>query len=290
MNMITRLKKMISGNAEKTSPAAPIRSTSPGVRAAYVPALNVDACLKSDVGCIREKNEDSCLYLEPESVEARSDKGLLALVCDGMGGHKGGETASRMACETIAETYYRSRKRPDQAIIEAFKDANRAIWRTARAQPGFLGMGTTSTALIIHGGAAIVAQVGDSRLYLIRNDQIYLMSEDHSAVMEMVRRGAMSIEQARRHEDKNIILRALGTQPEVSVSVWETPFPVLDNDVFVLCSDGCYDLVSDEEIRDIAGSLPPFAAVPKLISVARDRGGFDNITAGVLKIRHPPVA
>ena len=120
-------------------------------------------------------------------------------------------------------------------------------------------------------------------MYLIRDHQIYLMSEDHSAVMEMVRRGAMSLTDARQHEDKNIILRALGPQPTVQVSTWKMPFPMRDGDQFVLCSDGLYDLVRDDEIKQTVITLTPPEACEQLIALANERGGHDNITVGVIQ-------
>jgi serine/threonine protein phosphatase PrpC len=220
--------------------------------------------MSSDAGCHRETNEDCCRFVQPEEPELVRNKGSLALVCDGMGGHAGGEVASRMAVEIIARTYYKSSKSPQVALEEAFQSANRAIHKTTQKHPHLAGMGTTCTALVLHQGAAILAQTGDSRLYLLRGAQIYLMSEDHSAVMEMVRRGAMSLEEARRHEDKNIILRALGVQPEIAVSAWRTPFPVQDQDCFMLCSDGLYDLVTDEEIGQLVCEGDPQSAAEKL--------------------------
>lgn len=145
-------------------------------------------------------------------------------------------------------------------------------------------MGTTCTALMIRKGLAYSANVGDSRLYLVREGQIYLMSEDHSAVMQMVRQGLIALEKARHHEDKNVILRALGTQPNVEVSVWDKPFPVQAGDQFVLCSDGLYDLVEDWEIKQIVLQIAPKAACEHLIALALQRGGHDNVTVGVLKV------
>ena len=145
-------------------------------------------------------------------------------------------------------------------------------------------MGTTCTALAIGAGAAYSAQVGDSRLYLVRGGEIFLMSEDHSAVMEMVRQGRMTIESARRHTDKNIILRALGTQPEVNVATWNTAFPVREGDHFVLCSDGLYDLVTDGEIKQTVLHHVPHAACESLVALAKERGGYDNITIGIVRL------
>jgi protein phosphatase len=265
----------------------PRRLTGPGTRATYPPAFQATVSLLSDTGCVRSVNEDCGRWIEARDVESQGKKGLLLMVADGMGGHAAGEIASRMAVETISRVYYESPRDPKAALAEAFHAANLSIHQAARQKPQFQGMGTTCTALVLRGGAAYAAQVGDSRLYLVRGGEIFLMSEDHSAVMEMVRRGKMTIEEARSHTDKNVILRALGTHPEVSVATWETPFPVQDQDHFILCSDGLYDLVGDEEImRTILGHEPQ-AACEALIALARQRGGHDNITAAIARLSLP---
>jgi protein phosphatase len=272
--MFTRSKKSAAPEA--------IRPTDAGTRAAYPPAFTITAAFLSDRGRRREVNEDAWRYELPDDAR-RAQKGVLALVADGMGGHAAGDIASKLAVTLIARTYYNQPQPPQAALATALEAANRAIYQAAQHQPQLHGMGTTCTALVLHEGAAYSAQVGDSRLYLVRNEQIYLMSEDHSAVMEMVRRGQMTIADARQHEDKNIILRALGTQPEVNVATWQTPFPVRDGDQFILCSDGLYDLVSDEEIRQSVAINEPPAACERLIALACERGGYDNITAGIIK-------
>jgi serine/threonine protein phosphatase PrpC len=124
--------------------------------------------------------------------------------------------------------------------------------------------------------------VGDSRLYLVRGGQIYLMTEDHSAVMEMVKQGLLTLEQARHHPEKNVILRALGSHAEVEITIWEELFPVHEGDRFLLCSDGLYDLVEDNEILQavVAGSAQ--SACEALIALAKERGGYDNITVGIV--------
>lgn len=238
----------------------------------------------SDPGKHRETNEDCCRFITPEEPGKLKSKGVLALVCDGMGGHAAGEIASRAAAEIISRGYYKSSKPPQAALGEAFREANRAIYLTSRKQAHLKGMGTTCTAMVVHDGGVFLAQVGDSRLYLVRGGGIYLMSEDHSAVMEMVRRGMMSLEEARKHEDKNIILRALGSQPEVIVSTWKTPFPVRDQDRFVLCSDGLYEMVTDEEIGKMVTEDEPQEASDRLIALANERGGHDNITVIIVKL------
>src|SRR6185436_2248697 len=119
-----------------------------------------------------------------------------------------------------------------------------------------------------------------SRLYLLRGGEIYLMSEDHSAVMDLVRRGVLNRAAARHHADRNVLLRSRGTRPEVAVTRWEKPFPVRACDAFVLCSDGLYDLVEDAEIKNAASAAEPQAACAALIALAKERGGHDNITVG----------
>lgn len=245
----------------------------------------ITASFRSDIGRHREVNEDCWLLEQPREEATMKQKGILALVADGMGGHAAGDVASKLAASVIRATYYNSAAPPALALEEALHSANRALYQMATKQSHLRGMGTTCTALVLWNDVALSSQVGDSRLYLVRNGAIYLMSEDHSAVMEMVRRGAMSLADARQHEDKNIILRALGPQPAVQVSTWQTPFPLRDGDQFVLCSDGLYDLVRDDEIQQTVSTLAPSAACERLITLANERGGHDNITVGVIQLR-----
>src|SRR2546422_444779 len=208
--------------------------------------FDVVASMLSDVGCVRELNEDSGTYIQPDDPEVLASKGLLILVADGMGGHSAGEVASRMAVEVITRTYYEDGGDPQTALKKAFREANRAIHKTAEKDESKTGMGTTCTALVLQNGTAISAHVGDSRLYLVREGSIYLMTEDHSAVMEMVKAGLITLEQARHHPEKNVILRAMGSHPEVEVTTWQEPFPVRAGDRFLLGSVGLYDVVEDE--------------------------------------------
>lgn len=242
------------------------------------------ASLQTDVGCVRGSNQDCGRFIKPLDSTERKRKGVLALVADGMGGHSGGEVASSLAVEVISQVYYASLNTPVEALEESFNEANRQIYEASSRNDDLKGMGTTCTALAIYRDEAVVAHVGDSRLYLLREGEIYLMTEDHSAVMEMVKQGLLSLEEARRHEDKNVILRALGTAPNVEVSTWKAPLTIHAGDQFILCSDGLYDLVADSEIKEIASSAPDIHfACEQLIDLAKKRGGHDNITVGVLK-------
>jgi protein phosphatase len=246
--------------------------------------LAVTASVQTDVGCHREINEDSSAYVEPADGGLLSDRGRLVVVADGMGGHLAGEVASRMAVDVISRVYYESAGDAMSALKDSFTAANREIYQSSTEVHGRNGMGTTCTALVLRNGTALTAHVGDSRLYLIRSGQIYLMTEDHSAVMELVKRGLLTREQARHHPDKNVILRALGSHSEVEVSTWDEPFPIRDGDRFLLCSDGLYDLVEDKEIMDAVLAGDAHSACAALITLAKDRGGYDNITVAVVGI------
>ncbi len=246
--------------------------------------FEIVATVQTDVGCVREINEDSGRLLRPSGAGQLSDKGTLLVVADGMGGHSAGEVASQMAADVVSRLYYDSREEPGAALKAAVEEANRRIHSAAAADESKHGMGTTCTALALCRGTAYAAHVGDSRLYMMRAGQLYQLSEDHSAVNEMVKMGIITKEQARTHEDKNVILRALGTSPEVEVSTVE-PFGIREADQFLLCSDGLYDLVPDDEISAIlAEAEDVHAAGERLIALARERGGHDNITVGIIAI------
>jgi PPM family protein phosphatase len=246
-------------------------STTPGT-------LFVSASLITDCGCVRDLNEDCCQVVQPSDPEILERKGVLLVVADGMGGYQAGEVASRIAVETVARAYYASDVEPQAALTGAFHDANREIHDFSLARRELHGMGTTCTALAIQGGTAYSAHVGDSRLYIIRSGSIYQLTEDHSVVTQLIKQGALTREAARRHLDRNIILRALGSSATVEVATWEQPLPVRAGDCFILCSDGLYDSVTDDEIRLAAEAQEGDAACEALVATARERGGHDNIT------------
>ncbi len=250
----------------------------------------VVASIQTDKGCVREVNEDHGRHFSPGDPAQLAAKGVLTIVADGMGGHACGEVASEMAVEHVSRLYYEAGGDTSEgdvtaALRHAVEDTNRRIYAASLADKRLSGMGTTCTALVVSRGQAFAAHVGDSRLYILRGGEIYLLTEDHSAVMELVRRGVITADEARRHEDKNIILRALGTAPEVEVSMWERPLPIEAGDQFLLCSDGLCDMVEDDEIkRTLLASSDPHAACEQLVSFAKQRGGHDNITVGVVCI------
>ena len=250
----------------------------------------LDAHVMSDVGCQRELNEDFGKYVRPEDPELRAAKGVLLLVADGVGGHSAGEVASGTAAEVVSRVYYEYEGDMQTSLVAAFKEANREIHQAASGDASLKGMGTTCSALVFNDGAAISANVGDSRLYLVRSDDIYLMTEDDSVVKAMVKHGLITREDARHHPDKNVIVSALGGSPEVTVSTWDAPLPVRVGDHFVVCSDGLSDLVEEQEIHQIVTGASSEEACRKLIDLAKRRGGHDNITVGILGIKAPKPA
>jgi protein phosphatase len=244
----------------------------------------VAASVQTDVGCVREINEDSGRFVRPNDPEVLKEKGVLLVVADGMGGHSAGEVASGMAAELVPRLYFESKDEAQDAFKKAVEEANRRIHAASLEDESKRGMGTTCTALVLLDGQAFAAHVGDSRLYMLRDGKVYLLTEDHSAVMEMVKLGLITMEQARHHEDKNVILRALGTTPEVEVSMLK-PFSVRVGDQYLLCSDGLYDLVPDDEIeRELSANHDIHAAGERLITLAKARGGHDNITVGIVAV------
>lgn len=244
--------------------------------------LRIEAGLTTDAGCVRANNEDSIRVVRPTTPDDLARRGVLAIVCDGMGGHEGGEIASRLAVETIVQRFEEDTNDPATLLQRAVQTANCAIYDAAQRTARLKGMGTTCTALIVRNGFAYAAHVGDSRLYLIRAGDIFLMTEDHSAVMEMVREGTLTLGEARHHPDKNVISRALGGHKDVQVSLWPQPFTIQADDAFLLCSDGLYDVVDDSDLLAVADGVHPQVACDRLVGLARARGGPDNISVCLL--------
>lgn len=254
-----------------------------GASPACASSFVLDADLLSDVGCVRTNNEDSGRIIR-DSNSGHCNR-MLIVVADGMGGHNAGEVASATAISVIEAAYAQMRNEPAGQLKEALENANSTIHRKSIHNSETEGMGTTCTALLLQDGLAYSAHVGDSRIYLIRKDAIYLMTEDHSAVMELVKRGELSLEEARHHPDKNVVTRCLGTRAQVEVSSWPEPLAMQPGDHFLLCSDGLYDQVEDEEICAIVGPRKAADACEELIRVAKERGAPDNVTVAVVGLQ-----
>ncbi len=246
--------------------------------AGETPEPSVQLASRSDVGQVREANEDSCGTFD------RDDGTRLLVVADGMGGHRGGATASKVAIDTIAEIFDDKASTRAGAMLEtAIETANARIFEQAQADPELAGMGTTVVAFHMDGKRrGTVAHVGDSRAYRYRKGRLEPITTDHSVVAEMQKRGLLSADEAAVHPRRNEILRSVGVQAEVEVEVSDVD--ILPGDRFVLCSDGLSGVVDDDEIAAVVQGESPIEAVDSLIRLANERGGPDNITVQVLAI------
>ena len=231
----------------------------------------------------RKENQDSAGFRETEL-------GSLIVVCDGMGGMQGGSVASQLAVQTILETVALADKKtnPKTVLIQAIKNANAAIIEHGQNNPNLRGMGTTATVLLLTPYSALTAYVGDSRIYQLRNGKKIFRTFDHSMVFEMVKKRIISEEQARLSAQSNVILKALGVNADVEVEIAERPYK--KGDRFVLCSDGFWGAMPEEEfVRHLVESNP----IDKILestanvveSIGRNSGQeFDNLTAAILEM------
>ncbi|MFM7224281.1 MAG: Stp1/IreP family PP2C-type Ser/Thr phosphatase [Actinomycetota bacterium] len=232
----------------------------------------------TDVGRVRANNEDAFLVDDEHGCYA---------VADGMGGHLGGEVASATAIETL-----RAAVAGNAPIDEAIGRANTAVLAKAATDPALTGMGTTLTGLTVADGAVVIGHVGDSRAYLVRDDAMRLLTDDHSLVGEMIREGRLTVEQAAVHPQRSVITRCLGSIPDVAVDV--IALPVVAGDRIVLCSDGLTTMIGDDEILALAGvDVEPDEIARRLVAAACAAGGEDNVTVVVVDVEdidgHPAV-
>lgn len=255
--------------------------------------LAVEVAGKSDVGCVRTNNEDNFGY------DLRYG---IFVVCDGMGGQAAGEVASKLGVDVLL-TYFRQAaeageyqqvgdpvdglSRDGLALASAVRLANRTIYETGQKQASSAGMGSTVVAALVKGNALSIANVGDSRIYLIRQSVIQQLTQDHSLVMEQVRRGYLTLEQAEHSEMQNIILKALGSEENVDPDVED--LVVLPGDILLLCSDGLTRYMRDAEILQAVSTAASLnEACNALIETVKQRGADDNVTCLLLRIIERP--
>lgn len=248
----------------------------------------VEAHFLSDVGKKRKNNEDSCIFCAPEAASLAAERGLLFAVADGMGGASAGEYASRMALKILVESYYSGEPQSIPAALrEALDRANGRIFEESEINPQYSGMGTTVSALVLRGEWVYAAQVGDSRLYLLRERSgLHQVTRDHSLVAEQLRSGLISEEEARNHSLKNLITRAVGIKDSVKSDLF--CFQIQRGDSMLLCSDGLSNLVSDDCIAEALSSGDLKRGTQSLIAQALGSGGTDNITAVTIRIASAP--
>ena len=245
--------------------------------------LRLDPAQLTDVGRKREHNEDNMAYVIPKDPQVMAMKGALFIVADGMGGHAAGEVASEIAVDTVSNAYYMDdNEEVIPPLLQAIKRANLAIHQRAAENLLRSGMGTTCVAAVLRGNMAYIANVGDSRAYIVRGGQVRQVTQDHSWVAEQVRAGLLTEDQARTHAQRNVITRCLGTQPDVDVDVFLEPLQ--ENDCLVLCTDGLSGLISEEEVMRIVNQSVPQESVYHLVERANENGGPDNITAIVVRV------
>jgi serine/threonine protein phosphatase PrpC len=246
----------------------------------------IEVSSQTDIGCLRQNNEDSFGYWEPEDDRQFARKGRLAVVADGMGGYEGGQEASRLAVETLVASYRDyGGDDPQTALVEALQSAHEHIREYSFAHPELRGMGTTCTAAAIVQDALYFVHVGDTRLYLIREGHITKVTRDHSYVGRLVESGIISPEEAEKHPQRNILTAALGTNPDLIMDSPGRPEPLYPEDVLLICTDGLWGQVRDPEILDAVENKSAEQAGRELIDLARERGGPDNITVEILRMR-----
>ncbi len=248
-------------------------------------------CGLTDVGRKRKQNEDSLLINEDLN---------LYIIADGMGGHSGGEFASRMAVQTIEETIRSLTSDPEATVISgvnteeaqmgdrinyAIQMASKKIYDRALYDSSLKGMGTTTVAALFENGKAYIANVGDSRAYMFREKEMIQITSDHSLVNEQVKAGLISQKDAKGHKLRNVITRSVGYQEEVEIDV--RTFDVQLGDKFLLCTDGLSNMVDDAEIKKTVISYPLKEACRKLIDLANEKGGEDNITVLMMVVTDP---
>ncbi|MED1741772.1 Stp1/IreP family PP2C-type Ser/Thr phosphatase [Bacillus swezeyi] len=239
--------------------------------------------LKTDRGKIRQHNEDDA------GIFTKKEEFVLAVVCDGMGGHLAGDVASRMAVSSLQDIWKQTEDIPaapaesEAWLKEQITAVNQKIYDHSRAHEECQGMGTTVVCAFYTGKTLTIAHIGDSRCYLLHEESLTQLTEDHSLVNELVRTGGISKEDAEHHPRKNVLTKALGTDPEVQVETHS--FEIEPGDQVLLCSDGLTNKVDDVKLKELlqaSSSLEEKAE--QLVQMANDNGGEDNITVALLEL------
>jgi protein phosphatase len=231
---------------------------------------------KSDVGSVRTNNEDRYLLLP---------KRCLFAVCDGLGGHAAGEVASRIAAESLEQRVDCSKEKPRALLADALQEANSQIISDQRENPEHVGMGTTVSLLWIPSPETTegwIGHVGDSRIYRLRDDTLEQLTEDHSPIYRLYKEGSLKKDDLRYHPQKNLIERSLGLSPVVDADIF--PVQIDAEDLFLLCTDGLTDLVSDDDTQETCRTAPWRDICDILISSALELGGYDNVTVVVARV------
>ena len=239
----------------------------------------------TDIGCVKEENQDYHTWY-PQDGDPAVRSGTLLILADGMGGHADGAQASRLAASTLLDLYQRHKSDPVVNTLQrGFVEANRIIFEKSAEMLTAKGMGTTLVAAYLKGSKMHFAHVGDSRGYLINRTGITQFTEDHSYVASLVKAGVIKPEEAEDHPESNVITRAIGLQETVTVDTSQQPLALKKGDYVLLCCDGLWGVVPDEEILACVRQLGEPAAISEnLVQQAIDNGGPDNITVLIARI------
>jgi protein phosphatase len=234
----------------------------------------------SDVGLVRQNNEDFWMQLKED---------LFFALADGMGGHLAGEVASKKAVESLCLLFKEKFSQSDQSlksskalISDSIEEINRAVYRMGRENEELRGMGTTLCCVFLHSEGIIVGHVGDSRVYRLRGGQLKQLTQDHSLLRELIELGQLNELQAKEFAYKNIITKAIGTEPSVEPTVIVSDIHA--KDIILMCTDGLTDLLTHQEIQKIISETPAMDVPKKLVKAAKQKGGYDNITVVVIDI------
>jgi protein phosphatase len=243
----------------------------------------VTIAAKTDLGRVRENNEDKFEFFVPEDPAKLASRGQVFLVCDGMGGHAAGQIASELACKTFIDVYLsHPAGDPEAAMTAGVVAANRFVTDVGRAVPARKGMGTTLSGLILLQEKAYTVQVGDSRIYRLRNGELLMLTQDHTWVDEAIRAGMLTPAEAETHPYKHVLTRAIGTEGEVRPDITSDEIQV--GDIYLLCSDGLINHVPDDAIGEVLRTKAPAEAAWSLVGHALQGGGSDNTTVLIVRI------
>jgi serine/threonine protein phosphatase PrpC len=247
--------------------------------------LTKDVCSITDVGLVRKVNEDNCFHLE-------TINGYLFVVCDGIGGHVGGATASSIAVTSMVNFFSKEKySNLKEALTDAIVFSNREILNVVAEKPELKGMGTTICVALINDDKVWFAHVGDSRIYLYNNQmqQLHRLTKDHSVVQALVDKGEITDAEAETHPQRNRILKALGIKNEIHPDVCNMPLLPANGDIILLCTDGLTSMVSDNVLQHVLKQdLPLQEKGKRLRHLANEAGGNDNITLQLMKISNCP--
>ena len=249
----------------------------------------IKAVVLSDVGNTRTNNEDVGIFSRIGDEEISREKGCLMMVADGMGGHNAGEIASRMAADIISQEYFKQFGSIEKSLIKAFELANKNILEMSMSHTAMKGMGTTCTVLVIADQNIYYAHVGDSRAYILKEGEITRITEDHTYVQELVNSGQITITEASIHPERNILTNAMGTKDFLRVDTGKFALAFEEKDRLMICSDGLYDYLNDDEIARILGSNTLHKVAHEMVEEAKKRGGHDNITVALAERTTVPI-